>query len=149
MNKGLKKPRTIMKNRNDEKINWFVLDASGKTLGRLASEVAKILRGKHKPTFTPHADTGDGVIILNAGEVHVSGRKKAQKVYRRYTGFQSGLRETSFSDMLERKPEFILEHALKGMMPKTRLGRAQLKRLRVYAGNEHTQEAQLPVKAEI
>ena len=146
---GLKKPRTLMKSRSDEEINWFILDASGKTLGRFASEVAKVLRGKHKPTFTPHADTGDGVIILNAGKIHVSGRKRVQKVYRRYTGFQSGLRENSFADLVERKPEFILEHALKGMMPKTRLGRAQLKRLRVYAGSEHNQEAQTPINAEI
>ncbi len=149
MKKGLKKPSTVMKNRQGEKMSWFVLDAEGKTLGRFASEIAKILRGKHKPTFTPHADTGDGVVVINADKIKVTGRKRAQKLYRYYTGYMSGLRTSTFQEVLEQKPAHIIEHAIKGMLPKTRLGRAQFKRLRVYAGDAHKQTAQQPVQAEI
>lgn len=149
MKKGTKLPSTKMVNRQDQEIKWFVLDASGKTLGRFASEIAKILRGKHRPTFTPHADVGDGVIIVNAEKIRVSGKKNARKVYRRYTGYMSGLRETPYQEMLESKPEYIVEHAVKGMMPKTKLGRSQLKRLRIYAKDAHNMEAQQPIQAEI
>ena len=128
---------------------WFILDASGKTLGRFAAEVAKILRGKHKPTFTSHVDGGDGVIILNADKIKVTGAKEAQKIYRYYTGSMGGLREVPYRVMKARKPEYIIRHAVKGMMPKTRLGEAQMKKLRIYAGDQHDLEAQQPIRASI
>lgn len=128
---------------------WFILDASGKTLGRFACEVAKILRGKHKPTFTTFSDGGDGVIIINAEKIRVTGNKEAQKIYRYHTGAMSGMREVPYRTMQARKPEYIIEHAVKGMMPKTRLANTQLKRLRVFAGAEHGMEAQKPVQANI
>lgn len=128
---------------------WIILDATGKTLGRLTSEIAKILRGKHKPTFTPHVDGGDGVILINANKIHLSGAKEAQKTYYYYTGSIGGLRAIPFETMKARKPEYIIEHAVKGMMPKTRLGRKQMKRLRVYAGAEHEMPAQKPIQANI
>jgi len=139
---------TILKEQ-EVKHDWFVLDATGKTLGRLASEIAKILRGKHRPTFTPHVDGGDGVILVNAGKVHVSGNKEAQKVYYSHSGFVGGLREIGYRRMKERKPEYIIEHAVKGMMPKNRLSRKQMKRLRVFAGAEHNMEAQTPTNVNI
>lgn len=124
---------------------WILVDATGLTLGRLASEVAKVLRGKHKPTYTPHVDSGDGVIIINAAKVRVTGRKEAQKLYRYYTGHIGGLREIPYRTMLARKPEFILESAISGMIPRTSQGRAQLKRLRIFAGAEHDLSAQQPI----
>lgn len=144
-----KNQKTFFAKMSDHKQRWFVLDASGKTLGRFASEVAKILRGKHEPTFTPHADTGDGVIILNANKIRVSGAKEARKTYTRYTGFRGGLRVTSYREMMEKKPEEIIRHAVKGMMPHNRLGRQQLKRLRIYAGEEHDLQAQQPIHVNI
>lgn len=141
--------KTTMLAKEDVKRTWYVLDASGKTLGRFASEVAKVLRGKHKPDFSSHTDTGDGVVIINAEKIKVTGAKEAQKLYRYHTGFQSGLREIPYRTMKARKPTFIIEHAVKGMMPKTRLSSQQLKRLRVYAGAEHDQAAQKPVQVNI
>lgn len=129
--------------------NWFVLDAEGKTLGRFASEVAKVLRGKHKPTFTPSTDGGDGVIIINAGKIVVTGAKEAQKSYVYHTGHVGGQREIPYRVMQARKPEYIIEHAVKGMMPRTKLGRKQMKRLRVYAGPEHEMQAQQPITVNI
>lgn len=129
--------------------NWFILNAEGKTLGRFAGEVTKILRGKHKPTFTPYADGGDGVIIINAEKIKVTGNKEAQKLYTYYTGSMSGLRQIPYRVMMARKPEYILERAIKGMMPKTRLANAQLKRLRIFAGTEHNMAAQKPIQANI
>ena len=129
--------------------NWVTLDAKGKTLGRLASEVTKILRGKHKVHFTPHVDCGDGVIILNADQVVVSGSKESQKIYRHYTGHIGGLREIPYRVMKERKPCYILEHAIKGMMPKTKLAKAQLKKLRIFKGETHDLEAQKPLSIEV
>jgi len=126
---------------------WFILDASGKTLGRFAAEVAKILRGKHKLTFTPHVDAGDGVIIINAEKIKVTGAKEAQKIYRYHTGAMSGMREVPYRVMKDRKPEYIIRHAVKGMMPKTRLAEAQMKKLRVFAGEAHDMSAQKPVLA--
>ncbi len=123
---------------------WFLLDASGKTLGRFAAEVAKILRGKHKTTFTPHVDGGDGVVIINAEKIRVTGAKEAQKIYRYHTGAMSGMREVPYLVMKGRKPDYIIRHAVKGMMPKTRLAEAQMKKLRIYAGAEHDMEAQQP-----
>ncbi len=128
---------------------WFLLDASGKTLGRFASEVAKILRGKHRPSFTPHVDCGDGVIIINAEKICVTGAKEAQKIYRYHTGAMSGLREVPYRVMKARKPEYIIRSAVKGMMPKTRLTEAQMKKLRVFAGNEHNMDAQQPISVNI
>lgn len=141
--------KTTMLTTEEVKRTWYVLDATGKTLGRFASEVAKILRGKHKPDFTFHIDTGDGVVIINAEKIKVTGAKEAQKLYRYYTGYMSGLREIPYRTMKARKPEYIIEHAVNGMMPKTRLARHQLKRLRIYAGAEHDQAAQKPVKVNI
>ncbi len=141
--------KTIMLKNEEVKHNWFILDASGKTLGRFAAEVTKILRGKHKPTFTTHIDGGDGVIIINAEKIRVTGAKEAQKVYRYYTGSIGGMREVPYRTMQARKPEYIIEHAVKGMMPKTRLSNAQLKRLRIFAGTEHNMAAQKPIQANI
>ena len=123
---------------------WLQLDAAGKTLGRFAAEVAKILRGKHRADFTSHVDCGDGVVIINADKIEVTGMKEARKVYRNYTGYIGGMRETPYRTMMARKPTYILRHAIKGMMPKTRLGAQQLKKLRIYAGAEHTHLAQTP-----
>ena len=131
----------------DIKRSWFVLDAAGKTLGRFASEITKILRGKHKPTFTSFMDGGDGVIIINAEKIIVTGNKEAQKEYIDYTGSVGGLRRTPYRTMMVRKPAHIIEHAVKAMMPKTRLANAQYKRLRVFVGAEHDMAAQKPINA--
>jgi large subunit ribosomal protein L13 len=128
---------------------WFLLDATGKTLGRFASEVATILRGKHKTTYTPHVDGGDGVIIINADKIMVTGNKESQKNYIYNTGFMGGLREIPLNVMRGRKPAFILEHAIKGMMPSNRLTSLQLKRLRVFAGDKHDMQAQAPHTVEV
>ncbi len=128
---------------------WHLIDAEGRTLGRLASEIAQLLRGKNKPQYTPHIDTGDFVVVVNAEKVVVTGKKAEQKVYRRHTGRPGGLRETSYEVMLERKPTEILRKAVWGMIPKTRLGRAQFKKLKVYAGSEHPHEAQNPQPYEV
>lgn len=124
---------------------WFILDASGKTLGRFAAEVVKILRGKHKPSYTPHVDCGDGVIIINAEKIEVTGAKEAQKIYRYHTGAMSGMREVPYRVVKARNPDYILKRAVKGMMPKTRLTEAQMKKLRIFSGVEHGMEAQKPI----
>lgn len=124
---------------------WYCLDATGLTLGRLASEITKILRGKHKPTFTPDVDCGAGVIVLNAGKIKVTGNKKVQKLYRYHTGYVGNLREIAYCDMVAKKPCFPIEHAVKGMMPRTCISRQQMKRLRVFAGTEHDLAAQKPI----
>lgn len=141
--------KTIMKGKQDKETSWFILDAAGKTLGRFASEIAKILRGKHKPTFTTFTDMGDGVIVINADKIKVTGAKAAQKVYHYHTGFPGGLREVPYKTMKARKPEYIIEHAVKGMMPHSRLARAQMKKLRVFVGTEHDLAAQKPIQANI
>ncbi|HZK10403.1 MAG TPA: 50S ribosomal protein L13 [Clostridia bacterium] len=123
---------------------WYVVDAEGKTLGRLASEIAKILRGKHKPIYTPHVDTGDYVIVVNAQKVHVTGNKRQDKMYRWHTGYMGGLKERNFQEMITRQPEKVIMHAVKGMLPKNSLGRQMAKKLRVFAGPEHTHSAQQP-----
>ncbi|MBO4991015.1 MAG: 50S ribosomal protein L13 [Firmicutes bacterium] len=123
---------------------WYVLDAEGKTLGRLASEAASILRGKKKPIYTPHVDTGDYVIIINAEKIEVTGKKRKEKIYKRHTGYPGGLKEITFEKLLARKPEEILRHAVKGMLPKGPLGREMAKKLKIYAGPEHKHEAQKP-----
>lgn len=141
--------KTTLLKKQDIQHNWIILDAEGKTLGRFASEVTKVLRGKHKPNFTTFIDGGDGVIVINAEKIRVTGAKAAQKVYRYHTGAIGGMREIPYRTMLARKPEYIIESAVKGMMPKTRLSNAQLKRLRIYAGTEHDLAAQKPIQANI
>lgn len=124
--------------------NWLTLDAAGKTLGRFASEVAKILMGKHKVDYTPHSDCGDGVIILNADQLVVTGAKEAQKFYRYYTGNIGGQRDIPYRVMKEKKPDYILRHAVMGMLPRNKRSDAQLRRLRIYAAGEHSMQAQKP-----
>ena len=123
---------------------WVVIDANNEVLGRLASQVAKILRGKNKPSFTPHVDCGDNVIVINAEKVKLTGNKMTEKVYVRHTGYPGGQRFATPADYLKRKPEFVIEKAVKGMLPKNRLGAALLKNLKVYAGEEHPHAAQNP-----
>lgn len=124
---------------------WLVVDASGKVLGRLASEVAKILRGKHKPSFSTSVDTGDHVIVINASKVELTGGKGSSKIYRQYSGYPGGLKETTFDQLIRKHPERVIEKAVWGMLPKGPLGREQIKKLKVYAGPEHRHEAQKPV----
>lgn len=128
---------------------WFVVDASGKTLGRLATSAASVLSGKTNPKYVPYMDMGDHVIVINAEKVRLTGLKSQQKVYRRYTGFPGGLREESFVRLLQRKPEKIVEEAIKGMLPKTKLGRQMATKLKVYRGDRHPHEAQTPVAMEV
>ena len=131
---------------NPDKIErkWYVVDADGQTLGRLASEVAKVLRGKNKPVFTPHVDTGDYVIIVNADKVKVTGKKMDQKIYYNHSEYVGGMKETTLKEMMAKKPERVLELAVKGMLPKGPLGRTMIKKLHVYAGPEHNHAAQKP-----
>ena len=128
---------------------WWVVDAEGKVLGRLASEIAKVLRGKHKPMYTPHLDTGDHVVVINAEKVRLTGKKEEQKTYFRHSGYMGGDKHIPFEEMREKHPERIIELAVKGMLPKNNLGRLMLKKLKVYAGPEHPHEAQKPEKLEI
>jgi large subunit ribosomal protein L13 len=123
---------------------WLVADASGKTLGRLATQIADALRGKRKPEYTPHIDTGDFVIVVNAEKIKVTGNKLKGKVYRRHSGYPGGLRTRTLEEMLERRPEEVIRLAVKGMLPRNRLGRQQLRKLKVYAGPDHPHEAQKP-----
>ena len=133
------KPETV-------KRDWFVVDAAGKTLGRLATEIASRLRGKHKPEYTPHVDTGDYIVVINAEKVHVTGNKAKAKTYYRHTGYPGGLRSMTFDKMLDHAPERIIESAVKGMLPKGPLGRAMYTKLKVYAGDEHPHAAQQPLE---
>ena len=135
---------TYMAKAEDEQRKWDVVDAEGVVLGRLASQVASILRGKHKPTYTPHVDTGDYVIVLNADKIVLTGKKLDQKVYYHHTGFPGGLKETVYRRLLAEKPEFAIQHAIVGMLPKGPLGRKMAKKLKVYAGSEHEHAAQQP-----
>jgi large subunit ribosomal protein L13 len=129
--------------------NWLVVDASGKTLGRLATQVADALRGKRKPDYTPHLDVGDFVIVVNAERISVTGRKREQKLYYRHSGYPGGLRSRTLAEMLERRPEEVVRRAVKGMLPRNRLGRAQLRKLKVYAGPDHPHAAQQPEPMEV
>jgi len=124
--------------------DWYVVDAEGKTLGRLASEVARRLRGKHKPVYTPHVDTGDYIIVVNADKVHVTGKKASDKIYYHHTGYIGNLKSASFNQMQEKKPGRVIELAVKGMLPKNPLGRAMYRKLKVYAGPDHNHSAQQP-----
>ncbi len=128
----------------DLKSNWHVIDAADQRLGRLATVVANLLRGKHKPNFTPHLDTGDHVIVINAEKIQVTGRKRVQKVYRRHSGRPGGMKTETFAELQARLPERVVEKAVKGMLPHTRLGRQQFTKLKVYAGSQHPHEAQQP-----
>ena len=129
--------------------SWYVVDATGHTLGRLTSEIAKILKGKHKPIYTPHLDTGDYVIVINAEKIKVTGKKLDQKVYRRHTGHPGGLKEVTLKVMQQKKPDYVITHAVKGMLPKKALGAKMLKKLKVYSGSEHEHQAQKPQVLEI
>ena len=134
---------------NEINQKWLIVDADGQILGRLASEVATILRGKNKPIFTPHMDVGDHVIIINAGKIRVTGKKAKTKKYYRHTGYPGGLRSDSYSDLIKSNPAKILEKAIWGMLPHNKLGKKIYKKLKIYAGNEHPHEAQKPEKIEI
>lgn len=140
---------TFMANAANVERKWFVVDAEGKTVGRLAAEVAKVLRGKHKPTFTPHVDTGDHVIVINADKVVFTGNKLAQKTYFRHSGYPGGTTFTTAGKMLSTRPERVLELAVKGMLPKNSLGRQMYRKLKVYSGAEHPHAAQTPEILEI
>jgi len=129
--------------------HWYVVDAEGQTLGRLASKVARILHGKHKLIYSPHLDTGDFVIVINAAKIRVTGQKLRQKMYYRYSGYRSGLKEIPLADMMARHPTRPIQLAVRGMLPKNRLGRALIRKLKVYAGPEHPHEAQQPRKLEL
>ena len=124
--------------------DWFVVDAANKTLGRLASEIAHRLRGKHKPEYTPHVDTGDYIVVINAEKVKVTGAKTSDKMYHRHTGYPGGLKSMSFEQLIEKAPERVIQSAVKGMLPRNPLGRAMFKKLKVYAGGEHPHTAQQP-----
>ena len=124
--------------------DWYLVDADSKTLGRLSTQIANRLRGKHKPEYTPHVDTGDYIVVINAVKIHVTGKKETDKFYYHHTGFPGGIRSVALGKMREKSPEKILENAVKGMMPRNRLGRAMLSKLKVYAGNSHPHSAQQP-----
>lgn len=145
----LYREKTPMAKKATVKRQWFIFDAAGKTLGRFASEVAKVLRGKHKPTYTAYEDMGDGVIIINAEKIKVTGNKQAQKVYRHHTGHPGGMVETPYSAMEAKKPTYIIQHAVEGMMPATRIAERQSERLKIFVGAEHGMEAQQPIKVNI
>ena len=141
--------QTTMMKSSDVNRKWYVIDAKNKPIGRLASEIAQVLTGKNKPTYTPNVDCGDYVIVVNAAKVKLTGAKMTQKLYRHHTGYLGGLKEVKAKDMLERRPERMFELAVKGMLPKNTLGREMIKKLKVYAGSEHEHAAQKPEKLEI
>lgn len=136
--------KTISAKKESLNPEWYVVDAQGKTLGRLATQIATFLRGKHKPVFTPHVDCGDYVVVVNAEKIHVTGRKMTQKKYYRHSGYPGGLREITLRDQLKKFPERVVEHAVRGMLPRNRLGRKMYKKLKVYAGPNHPHQAQKP-----
>jgi len=142
MNTFSARPETVTR-------DWFVVDADGKTLGRLASEIARRLRGKHKPEYTPHVDTGDYIVVVNAEKIHVTGRKMENKTYHWHTGYVGNLKSASLREMIEQRPEKVIELAVKGMLPKNPLGRAMFRKLKVFAGPEHKHAAQQPQALEI
>ena len=141
--------KTFMANAQNVERNWYIVDADGMTLGRLASQVAAILRGKNKPTFTPHVDCGDHVIVINAAKVVLTGKKLDQKIYYHHSGYAGGMKETKYRKLMAEKPEFAVRHAVVGMLPKGPLGRQMARKLRVYAGAEHEHEAQKPTVLEL
>ncbi|MFQ5454978.1 MAG: 50S ribosomal protein L13 [Nitrospirota bacterium] len=141
--------RTISYKREDCEKRWYLIDADGKILGRLASEVASILRGKNKPIFTPHADMGDFVIIINAEKIRLTGKKITQKMYYYHTGYPGGIKSSTAKEKIEKKPTDVIMSAVAGMLPKNKLGRAVLKKLKVYKGDKHPHKAQMPEAIEI
>jgi large subunit ribosomal protein L13 len=141
--------RTFMQRKEDVQRDWYLVDATGKTLGRLASEIAKILMGKHKPTYTPHVDGGDFVVVVNAEKIHVTGKKLDKKIYYKHTLYPGGLKETPLRKMLQEKPEEVIRLAVRGMLPKNKLRDRRMKRLKVYAGPEHPHKAQNPKPIEL
>ncbi len=141
--------KTMMAKESQIERKWYIVDAEDKILGRLSTEVAIILKGKHKPIYTPHVDTGDYVIIINAEKIKVTGKKESQKLYRHHSGYVGGLKEISYKTMMEKHPERIIKHAVKGMLPKNVLGRQMMKKLKIYVGPEHKNHAQQPEVLEI
>lgn len=141
--------KTFVATPENRQRDWYVVDAEGKTLGRLATQLADILRGKRKPEYTPHCDTGDFVVVLNAEKITVTGKKMEQKLYWRHSGYPGGIRSRTLAEMLERQPEEVIRKAVKGMLPRNRLGRQQLRKLKVYTGAAHPHEAQQPKPIEI
>jgi large subunit ribosomal protein L13 len=141
--------KTYQAKKEELKYQWYLVNAEGKVLGRLASELAKILRGKHKPTFTPHVDTGDFVVVVNAEKVGLTGKKLKDKIYYRHTGYPGGIKEVSAEKLLAKKPTELIRRAVKGMLPKNSLGRQMLRKLKVYAGPNHPHKAQNPVPLEL
>ena len=141
--------KTFVATPENRERDWVVVDATGQTLGRLATQIATALRGKHKPEYTPHCDVGDFVVVINAEKIAVTGKKREEKLYHRYSGYPGGLRSRTLSEMLERRPEEVIRLAVKGMLPRNRIARAQLRKLKVYAGSEHPHAAQQPKPMEI
>ena len=129
--------------------DWFVVDATGKTLGRLSTEIAHRLRGKHKPEYTPHVDTGDYIVVVNAEKIRVTGNKTTDKVYHHHTGYPGGIKSITFDKLIDKAPERVIEKAVKGMMPKNKLSRSMMSKLKIYAGNEHPHSAQQPMPLDI
>jgi large subunit ribosomal protein L13 len=141
--------KTYVATPKDRERNWLLVDAEGQTLGRLATQIADVLRGKRKPDYTPHIDVGDFVVVVNADKISVTGKKRAEKRYYRHSGYPGGLRSRTLEEMLERRPEEVVRLAVKGMLPRTRLGRAQLRKLKIYAGPDHPHAAQKPEPMEV
>ncbi len=141
--------KTFVTKEQDVQREWFVVDAAGQTLGRLSTRVAQILRGKHKPMYSPSIDAGDYVVVVNAERIHVTGRKLDQKIYYRHSRYPGGLKEITLRNQLQKHPTRVIEHAVRGMLPKNRLGRRMIKKLKVYAGPDHPHEAQLPQSLEL
>ncbi|MBU3674418.1 MAG: 50S ribosomal protein L13 [Acidobacteria bacterium] len=141
--------KTYVANSTDRDRRWLLVDAEGQTLGRLATQIADALRGKRKPEYTPHIDTGDFVIVVNAEKISVTGNKMTEKMYRRHTGYPGGLRERTLAEMLEQRPEEVIRKAVRGMLPRNRLARRQITKLKVYAGPDHPHEAQKPEPMEV
>jgi large subunit ribosomal protein L13 len=141
--------KTYVTNPKEVEREWYVVDATGHTLGRLATRVAHVLRGKHKPIYSPAVDTGDYVIVVNAEKIHVTGRKLDQKIYYRYSGYPGGLKEITLRNLLQKRPTRVIKHAVRGMLPKNRLGRRMLAKLKVYAGPDHPHAAQQPKPLEL
>ncbi|SVC05569.1 uncharacterized protein METZ01_LOCUS258423 [marine metagenome] len=141
--------KTVSAKKESVTREWYVVDATGKTLGRLSTEIANRLRGKHKPEFTPHVDTGDYIVVVNAEKVKVTGNKTTDKVYHHHTGYPGGIKSITFEQLIDKAPERIIEKAVKGMMPKNKLSRSMMTKLKIYAGSEHPHSAQQPTPLEI
>lgn len=141
--------KTYVPKKTDIKKNWYLVDAEGKILGRLASKIAQVLSGKNKPIYTPFLDTGDFVVVINAKKVKVTGNKEKKKIYYHYSGYPGGMKEIVYEKLLEKKPALIIQKAVKGMLPKSKLGRKMIKKLKIYAGTEHRHQAQNPEKIEL